>query len=152
MLQRGVQEQDIAGCEIKHSGEVGKVAGPIHPGREETRSFAEGLFGPDVETTFGWKAGRKCDDGNGERNVEKKPAAEPDDQGRRTVTGGGGNPAKADAGDDIEEEKIAEAHDTGGSGGGDWGRSRRFGGGGSGNAGQKAKPPNGRDGETVTGL
>jgi len=121
MLQRGVQEQHVAGCEVQHGREIGKVAGPIHPGGEEACTFAEGFFDPDIETTFSGKAGRKGDDGNSERNVEKKPGTEPDDEGRRTVTGGGGDPAETYAGDDVEKEKIAEAHDAGRSGGGDWG-------------------------------
>jgi len=82
--------------------------------------ITEGFLGPDVETTFGGETGRKGDDGSSQRDIEKKPGSEPDYEGRRTVTSGGGDPAEADSGDDVEEEKVAEAHDTGGSGGGDW--------------------------------
>jgi hypothetical protein len=30
------------------------------------------------------------------------------------VAGGGGDPAEADAGDDVEEDEIAKTHDAGG--------------------------------------
>jgi hypothetical protein len=31
------------------------------------------------------------------------------------VAGGGGDPAEANAGDDVEEDEVAETHDAGGS-------------------------------------
>ena len=54
------------------------------------------------------------DDGEGERNVEEEPGEEPDYERRGAVAGGGGDPAEADAGDDVEEEEVAKAHDAGG--------------------------------------
>ena len=30
------------------------------------------------------------------------------------MAGGSGDPAEADAGDDVEQDEVAEAHDTGG--------------------------------------
>jgi len=110
-----MQEEDIAGGEVQNSREVRKVAGPIHPGRKKSCAFTEGFFSPDIETAFGGKAGRKRDNRNRQWEVKEEPRAEPDDQGRRTVTRGGGDPAEADTGDDVEEEKVAEAHDARGS-------------------------------------
>jgi hypothetical protein len=54
------------------------------------------------------------DDGKGKGNVEEEPAGKPDYEGRRAVAGGGGDPAEADAGDDVEEDEIAKTHDAGG--------------------------------------
>ena len=76
--------------------------------------FAESEFGPDVEAAFGGIARREMDYGQGERNVEEQPAGKPDYEGGGAVAGGGGDPAEADAGDDVEEEEVAKAHDAGG--------------------------------------
>ena len=103
-LERGMEVQDVAGGEVEDSGEVGKIADPVHPGGEEAGLFAESDFGPDVEAAFGGVAGGEVDDGEGERNVKEKPGGEPDDEGRRAVAGGGGDPAEADTGDDVEED------------------------------------------------
>jgi hypothetical protein len=152
MLQRGMKEEDVAGGEVENTREIREIAGPVHPGAKEAGAFAEGFFSPDVESAFGWESGRKGNYGNGERNVEEQPGAEPDDEGRGTVSGGGSDPAEADASNDIEEEEIAKTHDSRGSGGGDWSRGRDFGGRRRGNAGQEEEPPSGKDGETVSRL
>lgn len=48
-LERGVEEEDVAGGEIEDRGEVREIADPVHPGGEEAGLFTEGDFGPDVE-------------------------------------------------------------------------------------------------------
>ena len=110
-----MEEKDVASGEVEDGGEVGEIADPVHPGGEEAGLFAKCDFGPDVEATFGGIAGREMNDGEGEGNVEEEPREEPDDEGRGTVAGGGGDPAEADAGDYVEEEEVAKAHDAGGS-------------------------------------
>ena len=110
-----MEEEDIAGGEVENGGEVGEVADPVHPGGEEAGLFAKGDLGPDVEAAFGGVARGEVDDGEGEGDVEKEPREEPDDERGRAVAGGGGDPAEADAGDDVEEEEVAKAHDAGGS-------------------------------------
>ena len=113
-LESGMEEEDVAGGEVEDGGEVGEIADPVHPGGEEAGLFAESEFGPDVEAAFGGIAGGEMDDGKGKGNVEEEPAGKPDYEGRGAVAGGGGDPAEADAGDDVEEDEIAKTHDAGG--------------------------------------
>ncbi len=110
-----MEEEEVAGSEVEYGGEVGEIADPIHPGGEKAGLFAECELGPDVEAAFGGIAAGEMDDGKGEGNIEEEPRGEPDDEGRGAVAGGSGDPAEADAGDDIEEDEVAEAHDAGGS-------------------------------------
>jgi len=110
-----MEEEDIAGGEVEDGGEVGEITDPVHPGGEEAGLFAKSDFGPDVEAAFGGIAGGEMDDGEGEWDIEEEPGEEPDDERRGTMAGGGGDPAEADAGDYVEEEEVAKAHDAGGS-------------------------------------
>ncbi len=109
-----MEEENVAGGEVEDGGEVGEIADPVHPGGEEAGLFAERNFGPDIEAAFGGIAGGEMDDGEGEWNVEEEPGEEPDDERRRAMAGSGGDPAEADASDDVEEEEVAKAHDAGG--------------------------------------
>ena len=113
MRPRGLaHEENVAGGEVEDGGEVGKIAGPVGPSRHETGEVSEGVFAPDVEATFAGIAGGKFQDGECERGVEAEPGADPDDDGAGSGSGGGGDPAQADAGDDIEQNEIAEAEHT----------------------------------------
>src|SRR5271163_136927 len=105
-------EQNVAGGEIKHGGEIGKVAGPVSPGGHEAGKVSEGALAPHVEAAFGGIAGRKFEHGKRARGVEAEPGADPDDDGTGTGGGGGGDPAQADAGDHIKQYEVAEAEDT----------------------------------------
>jgi len=105
LVERGVEEENVAGSEVEYGGEVGEIADPVHPGGEKAGLFAESEFGPDVEAAFGRIAAREMDDGEGEGNIEEEPGGEPDDQGRGAVAGRSGDPAEADAGDDVEMTK-----------------------------------------------
>src|SRR5262249_9099738 len=110
-----VKEKDVAGGEVEDGGEVRQITDPVHPGREEAGSFAKSDFGPDGEATLGGITRREGGHGEGEGNVEKQPCEEPDDEGGGAMAGGRGDPAETDAGDDIEEDEVAKAHDARGS-------------------------------------
>ena len=105
-------EENVAGGEIEDGGEVREVAGPVSPGGHEAGEVSEGAFAPDVESAFAGIAGRKFENGKGERRVEAEPGANPDDNGTRTGGGGGGDPAQADAGNHVKQNQIAEAENT----------------------------------------
>jgi hypothetical protein len=72
---RLAHEKHVAGREVEHGREVGKVAGPVSPGGHEAGEVAEGALRPDVESAFVWIARRKFDDRKRERRVEKQSQA-----------------------------------------------------------------------------
>src|SRR5208337_1224527 len=71
-------EEQVAGGEVEHGREVGKVAGPVSPGGHEAGEVSKGALRPDIEAAFMRIARRKLDDGERERRVEGEPGADPD--------------------------------------------------------------------------
>src|SRR4029077_5792874 len=92
--------------------EVWEIAGPVSPGGHEAGEISEGALAPDIESTFTGIAGRKLEHRKCERGVEAKPCADPNDDGTGTSGGGGGDPAKADAGYYVEQNQVAKAEDA----------------------------------------
>src|SRR5580698_4342688 len=105
-------EKDVAGSEVEDGGEVGKVAGPVSPGGHEAGEVAEGTLAPDVESAFMGIAGGEFEHRKCERHVEAEPGADPDDDGTGAGGGSGGDPAQADAGDDVKQNEVAESEHT----------------------------------------
>lgn len=105
-------EQNIARGEIEHGREVWEIAGPVGPGGHEAGEVSEGALAPDIEAAFVGIAGRKLEHGKCERSVEAKPCADPDDDGTGPSGGGGGDPAKADAGYYVEQNQVTKAEDA----------------------------------------
>ena len=106
----GADEKSVAGSKVEYRGEVGKVAGPVGPGGDEPGEVSEGTFAPDVEAALIGVARREFQYGQRQRRVESEPCADPDDDGAGTSGRCGGDPAQADARDDVEEDEVAKSH------------------------------------------
>ena len=96
--------------EIEDGGIVRKVAGPVSPTGDESGKFSEGALAPDVEAAFLRIARRKFHHGKRERKIKRAPGDQPDYNGTCADGGGRGDPAQADAGDDVEEDQVAKTH------------------------------------------
>src|SRR5438093_5865959 len=103
-------EQDVTCGEIEHSGEIRQITGPVNPGTNEAAEVAECTLGPDVKPAFLRITRGKLDHRKRQRSVEGEPRAEPDDHGAGAGTGGGRDPAQADAGDDVKQHQVQESN------------------------------------------
>src|ERR1700741_3389054 len=103
-------EKSVAGCKVEDCREVGKVAGPVGPGGDEAGEISESAFAPDVESTFTGIARGEFQHRQRKRRVKSEPGADPDQDRAGTSGGSGGDPAQADAGDNVEQDEVAEPH------------------------------------------
>ena len=107
---RGPNEQGIAGGEVQDGRKVREIAGPVGPGGHEAGEVAKGALAPHVKTAFIGISRGEFEHGEGERRIEAEPGSDPDDDRAWARGRGGGDPAQADAGDDIEKDQVAKAH------------------------------------------
>jgi hypothetical protein len=108
-------EKRVAGREVEDGRVVRKIARPVGPAGDESRKFAECALTPDVEAAFLRVTRGKLHHGKRERKIERAPGDQPDYNGACADGGGSGDPAQADAGDDVEENEVAEAHRAAGA-------------------------------------
>src|ERR1700682_1609094 len=93
--------------------EIGEIAGPVDPGGDEAGEIAEAALAPDVEAAFLGVTGRKLDDRKHQWNIKAEPGGDPDGDGAGAGAAGGGDPAQADGGYDVEQDEVDETHDAG---------------------------------------
>ena len=99
----------LAAREVQQAREVRQVRSPVRPAGDERGERAERLLAPDVEPALLRIARRQLEDGEDERHEEAERRDHPDDERARARGGGRRDPAEAEAGDDVEEEQVAEA-------------------------------------------
>jgi hypothetical protein len=103
----------IGRVEIKHAGEVRQVRGEIAPPDHEADGRPERAPRPDIEPALFGIARRQLDHRQHQRQIESQEGADPDQDRARPGGSGGGDPAQADAGDDIEQREVGDAHHPG---------------------------------------
>src|SRR6202040_1275294 len=108
-------KERVAGREVENGRVVRKITRPVGPAGDESRKFAESAFAPHVEAAFLRVARGKLHHGKRERKIERAPCDQPDYDRACADGGGGGDPAQADAGDDVEEDEVAEAQRAAGA-------------------------------------
>src|SRR6202022_570117 len=101
---------DVAGGEIQNRREIGEVAGPVSPGRNESGKISKRLLAPDIKPAFVRIARRQFYDRKSQRGIKEQPCPYPDHNGTGAGGGSRGNPAQANASDHIEQNQVTEAH------------------------------------------
>jgi len=91
-------------------GEVKEGVDPIGPSGDKAVKGTEGFAGPDVEAALLRKAGGKLVDDQRSGDEKEYRGQDPQADGRGSVVAGGGDPARAENGGDVEEKHVPEAH------------------------------------------
>src|SRR5262245_33500938 len=91
-------------------GKVEKGVGPVGPAGDEAVKLTECLLGPGVQSSLGGIARGKLNHDKRSWDKEEERSQNPKAERRCSIVGGGGDPARAEDGSDVEEQHIPEAH------------------------------------------
>src|SRR5690348_171466 len=105
---------NVSGHRSAGEQQAGKVidgVNPICPSGDEAVKIAEGLLRPNVKSAFLRETRGKFGDDERRGDEKQNRGKNPEADGRRAVVPSGGDPARTQNGDDIEQKNVPETED-----------------------------------------